>query len=214
MIQFFDGIDTINPSFIRWDSLRYDRNSRTYQMLHSLCYFILKNQLLSTEQGDTKMPQFSDEHMNLLFQRFVIEYYKRHHPEYKASAKQIKWNVSDNSVSSSSMLPIMQSDITLTLDERTLIIDTKYYSRNFQEHFGKPTFHSSNIYQIHTYVMNEDKDHTGNVDGLLLYAKTAADIQPYGNFKTNDGNILMVRTMDLSRDFEHIKNDLDKLVIY
>lgn len=214
LMLFFDGVDTMNPSFIRWDSLRYDRNSRTYQMLHSLCYFILKNQLLSTEQGDTKMPQFSDEHMNLLFQRFVIEYYKRHHPEYKASAKQIKWNVSDNSVSSSSMLPIMQSDITLMLDERTLIIDTKYYSRNFQEHFGKPTFHSSNIYQIHTYVMNEDKDHTGNVDGLLLYAKTAADIQPYGNFKTNDGNILMVRTMDLSRDFEHIKNDLDKLVIY
>lgn len=214
MIQFFDGIDTINPSFIRWDSLRYDRNSRTYQMLHSLCYFILNNQLLSTEQGDTKMPQFSDEHMNLLFQRFVMEYYKRHHPEYKASAKQIKWNVSDNSVSSSSMLPIMQSDITLTLDERTLIIDTKYYSRNLQEHFGKPTLHSSNIYQIHTYVMNEDKAHTGNVDGLLLYAKTAIDIQPYGNFKTNDGNILMVRTMDLCRDFELIKNDLDKLVIY
>lgn len=214
MIQFFDGIDTINPSFIRWDSLRYDRNSRTYQMLHSLCYFILNNQLLSTEQGDSKMPQFSDEHMNLLFQRFVMEYYKRHHPEYKASAKQIKWNVSDNSVSSSSMLPIMQSDITLTLDERTLIIDTKYYSRNLQEHFGKPTLHSSNIYQIHTYVMNEDKAHTGNVDGLLLYAKTAIDIQPYGNFKTNDGNILMVRTMDLSRDFELIKNDLDKLVIY
>lgn len=214
MIQFFDGIDTINPSFIRWDSLRYDRNSRTYQMLHSLCYFILNNQLLSTEQGDTKMPQFSDEHMNLLFQRFVMEYYKRHHPEYKTSAKQIKWNVSDNSVSSSSMLPIMQSDITLTLDERTLIIDTKYYSRNLQEHFGKPTLHPSNIYQIHTYVMNEDKAHTGNVDGLLLYAKIATDIQPYGNFKTNDGNILMVRTMDLSRDFELIKNDLDKLVIY
>ena len=214
MIQFFDGIDTINPSFIRWDSLRYDRNSRTYQMLHSLCYFILNNQLLSTEQGNTKMPLFSDEHMNLLFQRFVMEYYKRHHPEYKASAKQIKWNVSDNSVSSSSMLPIMQSDITLTLDERTLIIDTKYYSRNLQEHFGKPTLHSSNIYQIHTYVMNEDKAHTGNVDGLLLYAKTATDIQPYGNFKTNDGNILMVRTMDLCRDFELIKNDLDKLVIY
>ncbi len=160
------------------------------------------------------MPQFSAEHMNLLFQRFVMEYYKRHHPKYKASAKQIKWNVSDNSVSSSSMLPIMQSDITLTLDERTLIIDTKYYSRNLQEHFGKPTFHSSNIYQIHTYVMNEDKAHTGKVDGMLLYAKTAADIQPYGNFTTNDGNILMVRTMDLTQDFEHIKNDLDKLVIY
>lgn len=214
LMLFFEGIGTVHPSFIRWDSLRYDRNSRTYQMLHSLCYFILKNELLSTEQGNTQMPQFSDEHMNLLFQRFVMEYYKRHHPEYNASAKQIKWNLNDSSASSSNMLPIMQSDITLTLNKRTLIIDTKYYSTNLHEHFGKLTLHSPNFYQIHTYVMNEDKGHTGNVDGMLLYAQTAADVQPYGNFTTNDGNILMVRTLDLAHDFEHIKDDLNNLVIY
>ena len=214
LMLFFDAVDTINPSLIRWDSLRYDRNSRTYQMLHSLCYFVLNNRLLSTQQGDTKLPQFSDDHMNLLFQRFVMEYYRRHHPEYNASARQIKWNFRDSSASSSSLLPIMQSDITLTLDDRTLIIDTKYYSKNLQEHFGKSTLHSPNFYQIHTYVMNEDKAHAGNVDGMLLYARTTADIQPQADYRTNDGNIIMVRTLDLSQDFEYIKNDLDNLVIY
>ena len=214
LMLFFDAVDTINPSLIRWDSLRYDRNSRTYQMLHSLCYFVLNNRLLSTQQGDTKLPQFSDDHMNLLFQRFVMEYYRRHHPEYNASARQIKWNFRDSSASSSSLLPIMQSDITLTLDDRTLIIDTKYYSKNLQEHFGKSTLHSPNFYQIHTYVMNEDKAHAGNVDGMLLYARTTADIQPQADYRTNDGNIIMVRDLDLSQDFEYIKNDLDNLVIY
>ena len=214
LMLFFDGIGTVTPSLIKWDSLRYDRNSRTYQMLHSLCYFILRNQLLSTEQGNAKLPQFSDEHMNLLFQRFVMEYYKRHHPQYDASARQIKWNFRDNGASSPSLLPIMQSDITLALGERTLIIDTKYYSKNLLEHFGKSTLHSPNFYQIHTYVMNEDKAHAGNVDGMLLYAQTATDVQPYGNFTTNDGNILMVRTLDLAQDFEHIKDDLDNLVLY
>jgi len=214
LMLFFDAVDTINPSLIRWDSLRYDRNSRTYQMLHSLCYFVLNNRLLSTQQGDTKLPQFSDDHMNLLFQRFVMEYYRRHHPEYNASARQIKWNFRDSSASSSSLLPIMQSDITLTLDDRTLIIDTKYYSKNLQEHFGKSTLHSPNFYQIHTYVMNEDKAHAGNVDGMLLYARTTADIQPQADYRTNDGNIIMVRDLDLSQDFEYIKKDLDNLVIY
>ena len=108
----------------------------------------------------------------------------------------------------------MQSDITLALGERTLIIDTKYYSKNLQEHFGKSTLHSPNFYQIHTYVMNEDKAHAGNVDGMLLYARTTADIQPQADYRTNDGNIIMVRTLDLSQDFEYIKNDLDNLVIY
>lgn len=214
LLLFFDGVDGIDQSAIKWNLLRYDRNTRTYQMIHSLCYFILQNLLLSTEQGDTKMLRFSDEHMNLLFQRFVMEYFKRHHPEYKATAKQIKWNFSENNTDSSSILPIMQSDITLILGERTLIIDTKYYSKNLQEHFGKFTINSPNFYQIHTYVMNEDRDHIGNVDGMLLYAKTTADIQPNSNFKTNDGNILMVRSLDLNQVFENVKSDLDLLVKY
>lgn len=214
LMLFFDGVDIIDPSAIRWNILRYDRNTRTYQMIHSLCYFILQNILLSTEQGETKLPQFSDEHINLLFQRFVLEYYKKHHPEYKAAAKQIKWNFSDTNASSSSILPIMQSDITLSLCERTLIIDTKYYNKNLQEHFGKFSIHSPNFYQIHTYVMNEDIGHTGKVDGMLLYAKTTANIQPDGNFITNDGNILMVRTLDLTQDFVNIKKDLENLINY
>lgn len=214
LMIFFDDVDSINPHEVKWHNLRYDRNSRTYQMIHSLCYFILDNLLLSTDQGDTKMPQFSDDHMNLLFQRFVMEYYKRHHPEYKAAAKQIKWNFTDSSITSSSMLPIMQSDITLSLGERTLIIDTKYYSKNLQEHYGKFTINSPNFFQIHTYVMNEDRGHSGKVDGMLLYAKTTADIQPDEVFKTNDGNILLVRTLDLTQVFDGIKSDLDTLVNY
>ena len=214
LMLFFDSVDEIEQPAIKWNLLRYDRNTRTYQMMHSLCYFVLQNLILSTEQGNTKMPEFSNEHMNLLFQRFVMEYYRKHYPEYKAVAKQIKWNFSDNSVGALSMLPIMQSDITLTLGERTLIIDTKYYSKNLQEHFGKFTINSPNFYQIHTYVMNEDRGHTGMVDGMLLYAKTTADIQPDGNFKTNAGNILMVRTLDLSQEFDGIKSELDLLVSY
>ena len=212
LMLYFDGVDNIVPSTIQWNLLRYDRNSRTYQMLHSICYFILQNQLLSTEQGNTKMHHFSDEHMNLLFQRFVMEYYKKHHPEYRPTAKQIKWNFCEENSNYSTMLPIMQSDITLSLGERTLIIDTKYYSKNLQEHYGKHIIHSPNFYQIHTYVMNEDREHTGNVDGMLLYARTTNDIQSIGDFHTNDGNVLMVRTLDLAQDFEGIKNDLDLLV--
>lgn len=214
LMIYFDGVDEIIPSMIKWNQVTYDRNSRTYQMIHSLCYFVLQSLLLSTDCGNTKMPQFSDEYMNLLFQRFVMEYYRKHHPKYKATSKQIKWNFCENSINSSNILPIMQSDITLILGERTLIIDTKYYSKNLQEHFGKFTVSSPNFYQIHTYVMNEDKGHTGKVDGMLLYAKTQAEIQPKGDFKTNEGNMLMVRTLDLSCDFENIKTELDTLVNY
>lgn len=214
LMLYFDNVDDIKLQMIDWSLLKYDRNSRTYQMLHSLCYFILQNQLLATEKGETRMVQFSDEHMNLLFQRFVLEYYKKHYPKYQASAKQIQWNISDSISTSSGLLPIMQTDITLTLGDRTLIIDTKYYSKNLQENYGKLSIHSPNIYQIYAYVMNADKDHIGNIDGMLLYAQTLSDIQPHGEIITNDGNILMVRTLDLSQDFDSIKRQLDRLIFY
>ncbi len=215
LLAYLDNVDIIPLNSINWTCLRYDRNTRTYQMLHSLCYFLLKNMLLSTEKGEKQMMQFSDEHMNLLFQRFVLEYYRKHHPEHKASAKQIKWNFTDSSNQlSSNLLPIMQSDITLIINGRTLIVDTKYYRKNLIEHFGKPIINSPNFYQLHTYVMNEDIGHIGNVDGMLLYAQTTADVHPNENFTTHDGNILMVRTIDLNQDFEAIKKQLENLITY
>ena len=112
------------------------------------------------------------------------------------------------------MLPIMQTDITLTLEYRTLIIDTKYYGQNTQENMGKISIHSPNLYQIHTYVTNEDRLHTGLVDGMLLYARTASDVQPDTQFKNHDGNIFMIKTLDLSRDFQTIENQLENILNY
>lgn len=214
LMIYFEAVDEIPSSSIRWDMLRYDRNTRTYQMLHSLCYFLLQSRLLTTESGDVKMERFSDAHTNLLFQRFVMEYYKRKHPEYKAQAKQIKWDFCENESVSASMLPIMQTDITLALGGRTLIIDTKYYGQTLQENMGKISIHSPNLYQIHTYVTNEDKYHTGFVDGMLLYARTSCDIQPDVQFKNHDGNIFMVKTLDLSQDFKVIEEQLENIPYY
>ena len=70
-------------------------------------------------------------------------------------------------------VPINYNALGFGSSETTrMIIDTKYYSKNLQEHFGKFTVSSPNFYQIHTYVMNEDKGHTGKVDGMLLHDHT------------------------------------------
>lgn len=214
LLFFFDGIEAIELSRVPWSRLQYDRNRRTYQMLHNLCYILWQHELLSTEEGTLKVAQFSEEQIHLLFQRFVLEYYKRHHPESRASARQITWNFCESNSSSWSLLPAMQSDIMLTLGERTLIIDTKYYSKTLQRHFGKTTIHSGNLYQIHTYVMNEDKKQNGKVDGMILYAQTLAQEQPDESFTTPNGNRLMVKTLNLSTDFATIKNYLDNLLAY
>ena len=208
---FFNNVQHIDIHTIRWTALRFDRNNRNYRMLLYLCYFIISEWVMTTEDGKYKMREFSDEHMCRLFEKFVLEYYRKHHPELKPCAAQIDWNI-EKEQSTINILPIMQTDILLTMKERTLIIDTKYYAKTMQKQFDKNTIHSNNLYQIHTYVTEYDEDHTGKVDGMLLYAKTQEEIVPDGHLKRKDGNYIYFRTLDLNKDFSSIKERLDSFV--
>lgn len=213
---FFDEVEQINLKRIKWNSLKYDRNNRIYQFLHKICEFIVQSKLFSTEKGEILVQHFSDKGIALLFQRFVLEYYRQEHPEYNANSKEIKWCFKEYENNSYS-LPKMTSDIKLTgINGRDLIIDTKFYTKNMQENYGTHKIISHNLYQIFSYVMNEDKEHKGKVDGMLLYARTDtdADLQPYGDYTTPDDNKIMIRTLDLSKDFEKIKEELDNIVKY
>ena len=68
------------------------------------------------------MKQFSDENMCRLYEKFILEFYKRHYPELNAEASQIDWNVQED-VSDMNVLPIMKTDVILHFVCRTLIID-------------------------------------------------------------------------------------------
>ena len=212
ILVFFDGIDLLEPSEIRWSRLHYQRNNRNYEMLMNICYFVLDGMLQTTEEGAYKMAAFSDEHMARLYEKFILEYYRQHHTYLtEVKAAQVKWHLQgDHSEAMLRFLPVMQTDIMLRLNEKTLIIDAKYYGRTLQQQFDKRTLHSGNVYQIFTYVKNQDKDNTGNVGGILLYAKTDETITPDCMFNMG-GNRIGARTLDLNVDFKVIAAQLDRI---
>ena len=212
LLLFFQNVSVIDVHTIHWDSLRFDRNNRNYRMLLYICYFIIREWLLTTERGNFKIQTFSEEHMCRLFEKFVLSYYKKHHPEFRPCAAQIGWNIVEKTTDSS-VLPIMQTDILLKLGERTLIIDTKYYSKILQQQYGKETIRNNNLYQIYTYVNEYDKEHHYNVDGMLLYAKTKNDDIDDVTTNHKDGYSLFIRTLDLNIEFEKIKERLESFVL-
>ena len=211
LMLFFQNVSVIDVHTIHWNRLRFDRNNRNYRMLLYICYFIVKEWLLTTENGNFKMQAFSDDHLCRLFEKFVLSYYQKHHPEFNPEAKQIEWNIIKEQ-SDTSVLPIMQTDILLTIGERTLIIDTKYYSKILQQQYGKETIRNNNLYQIRTYVNEYDREHLHNVDGMLLYAKTKNDDFDDATINHRDGYSLFIRTLDLNTDFEGIKKRLESFV--
>lgn len=208
LMLYFKDIKTLDINQINW-KLRFNRNNQTYQMLINICWLIIKGLLQVDNQGKMKMQKFLDEqHMHRLYEKFILEYYRKEFPMLKAAASQIAWNLDDEE---NYMLPVMRSDIMLSYGEKTLIIDAKYYAHTVQSQFGVKTLHSNNLYQIFTYVKNLDVSNTGNVSGMLLYAKTDEDILPNNEYRMS-GNKISVKTLDLNCDFNEIVVQLNKIV--
>ena len=96
-----------------------------------------------------------------------------------------------------------------------LIIDAKYYAHTMQQQYALRTIHSSNLYQIFTYVKNKEAEleRVGvahEVSGMLLYAKTDEDVQPDGTYRMS-GNRISVKTLDLNQPFDIIRTQLDAI---
>lgn len=211
LLVFFDEVNELDVYSIQWNQ-QYSKNDQTYRMLIAICYLVLKGLLQTTSNGSVKMMDFIDEQrMCRLYEKFILEYYRKEHPEITANASQIPWIVDDGV---KDMLPIMQSDIMLSKENQVLIIDAKYYKNTMQTQFEKQTLHSGNLYQIFAYVKNkeaelEDKQH--EVAGMLMYAKTDEDIVPDNKYSMS-GNKIYVRTLDLNCDFLTIREQLDSIV--
>jgi 5-methylcytosine-specific restriction enzyme subunit McrC len=207
--EYLSTVKDLGLREVRFDVLKSARINSEYKLLLAVCKLLFDDLLMSESEGGNKLRSWlPDEKMHQLYERFVREYYRKHHPEFHASASQIEWDLT--APADTAFLPAMRSDTTLTCDNRTLIIDTKWYTRTMSAYFGKKAYHSGNLHQIYSYVNNTAKGQSGNVHGVLLYAKTDEVVAPDGDF-TISGNGVSVKTLDLSQDFTGIQAQLEKV---
>lgn len=208
LVRYFSSVSQTDLMEVRWDLLVYSRNHSEYRLLMDVCRIICENMLHSTNDGDLRLTAFSDNNIAKLYEKFILKYFERHYNEFKPSAPKIKWNVENRS----EFLPDMKSDVVLTYNNRRLIIDAKFYSRTTQTNFKKDSFHSHNLYQIFTYVKNEEFFFSGEVSGMLLYAKTKEDkISNEGEKFKICNNEFWVKSIDMSGDFKSISDQLNNI---
>lgn len=213
LLPHLASVQEIRPTAIRWADLSIHRANANYRMLLGVCELIVKGLLPSQESGESKLWSWmNDEAMNRLYERFILQYFKIHHPELSPHARQIPWAVDSFRSNGTGQLPVMQTDVTLTTGKVELIIDAKFYGRSLQSgRSGKQTVHSHNLYQIATYVWNADVKRDGSVSGLLLYARTVHDEQPDVDIVIH-GNRIGVQTLDLNLPWEELRDRLEGLL--
>lgn len=203
----FDLVGLIETKNISWNRIKFYRDTKTYKLPINICNLILNGLMVSLYDGTFEFSEFlSDKKLSYIFESFVREYYKYHYPNLNPSAKEIKWNTNQDF----KLLPKMKTDITLTNNNHSLIIDTKYYNKILQYHYDSYSWHNSNLNQVFTYVKNEDKNNSGKVSGMLLYAKTD-ELYIKDESYNMGGNKISINIIDLTKDFETIKNKLNTI---
>ena len=212
ILIYLNEVDEVDLRRVMWSKITYHRNNVTYKMLINICYLVVKGLLMTTESGDLILNKFLDNQlMHTLYEKFILEYYRAEYKYLEPSASYIAWNI-QGETQGLEFLPNMKSDITLTNNGKTLIIDAKFYSHSIQKHYDKNSYISSNLYQIYTYVKNKDINNTGMVSGILLYAKTQDEIPTKENTFNMGGNDISIMILDLNKDFECIKEKLNTIV--
>ena len=210
LMVYFESVEPLDPRRIEWNSLVFHRHTTTYRMLMNVCQLVLTGLLVTNREGQARLTKFlKDSAMHRLYELFVLNYFRVEFPHFSASASCVDWDTDEAGRKS---LPMMQTDITLKYGPRSLIIDTKYYSHVFQTNtqFGSTSLISGNLYQIFTYVKNYDRQRTGMVSGLLLYARTDDPLSPDLDCRIG-GNRFCVRTLDLSADWVEITQQLGEV---
>lgn len=208
LFNYFSKLDLIEIKSIKWDQIKFNRNNMSYKYVVDLCKLILNGLIVSDKSGKNKFKEFLDDtRISAIYESFIKAYFRKHYPELNACSK--KLYLTNKPLTS--FIPMMKTDITLEYEDRMLIIDAKFYNKILRENYVNPrckTVSSNNLYQILTYVDNQDPMKTGNVYGMLLYAQTI-DEPSVSLLDILNQHKIIVKTLDMNEDWADIKYRLN-----
>ena len=212
-LAYFSDVKDISRSRICWRNLRYQRTNVSYRVSMNFSRLIIDGELMGDKDGSgkIKLRLFTEETLHDVYEAFLREYFRVHHPEVDViGKKQLRWDVP---ATDQSKMPKMETDVMIRKGNRILVIDAKYYGTILNHRFGGASYNSGNLYQIKTYVDSMTADPSYShcwVFGLLLYAKTNEVVQP---LRTSvHGSPIGVDCVDLNVKFPQIKAQLDTLL--
>jgi 5-methylcytosine-specific restriction enzyme subunit McrC len=206
LLPYFTEVTDVELDLKLWKNVKYNRQNIRYQFIVDVCRYLYEQLLFDESSTSQIMKKLQDEQrLSSLYEKFIYAFFKRE-TNYKVSRSQIQWNVDDGFTEA---LPIMQTDLILQKDNKTLIVDAKFYSENMAARFesGAAKQKSGNLYQIFTYINNWKKGPNETVAGMLIYAKTTALNQPNHVYHIKGKQIFVV-SLDLQQDFIGIKENL------
>jgi 5-methylcytosine-specific restriction enzyme subunit McrC len=168
------GINTVELSAPLFRRVQVHRNNSFYAFLMRVCELV-HSCLLPDRSGDGPSwfrDVLSDEvYMAAVFEEFIRNFYHLKQSEFTVRRTQPKWHATASNADDLQFLPKMTTDVTLSSQDRAIIIDAKYYRDALQEHHGARKIHSGNLYQLMSYLRATSADAKPGqlIEGALVY---------------------------------------------
>lgn len=195
-----------------FSTVQLHRNNRIYRLLLDVCRLV-HGCLVPDSSGNRLL--FRDflqdeERMHRLFERFVRNFYRHEQNTYSVGREAIHWITTPTVGEDLSLLPQMETDISLTSPERKIVIDAKYYLEALQSRFGKATIRSQHLYQLFSYLRNSSPpQREPPVEGMLLYPTVTRHLDL--TYRVH-GHLIRICTINLNQHWQHIRKDLLDLI--
>ena len=150
-----DGVSVVPLNRRLFQQVQLDRNRRYYRFLLSVCWLIHEQLLVDEQSGKARFTEFSEERMEMLYEDFIIQFYRREQDRYRVNhrGRMIAWEDEGTPDHQRSKLPQMQADVILEAPDRWIIMDAKYYREALRGRYGGK-LHSDNLYQLLAYLRN------------------------------------------------------------
>lgn len=208
LYRYFEHISNIKLNKISFEKAKIHRNNIHYKFSLDICKLIYNDMIVDEVSGNISFNYKEEEKLAYLFEDFVRNFYKVHLSDAHVCRENIKWDIIGYE---SDLLPIMQTDITIKRDSEIIIMDTKYYKNTLSSNMGKDKYHSTNMYQIFSYLKNGEAKGGlyKNSKGILLYPQVDKSLD---NTYEIQGHILKICTVDLNDDWRNIHNRLLDIV--
>ncbi len=213
MVRTLGGISRIQLSKQAFRLVQLHSNNGFYRFLLSVCELVFDTSIATEQHGSYRFRDFVRDPVRMaqLFEKFTFNFYRRECSEWWVKRDRIHWTAQSADDPDLLFLPTMQTDISIRKPNGTLVIDAKYYQETMQRHFGSETVHSSNLYQMFSYLKNLEV--RGGLDamaeGMLLYPVVDRRVRLQ---YTVSGHRIQICTVDLGQGWKAIREELLGLV--
>lgn len=208
-----EGISTIPLSRRLFERVQLDRNRRYYRFLLSVCRLIHEQLLPDEVAGATRFADFSEEQMETLYEKFIIEFYRREQNTYRVnrSGRSIRWADDGTDEYQRRRIPRMEADVILESPNRRIIMDAKFYRQALSTRFGTSRLRSDHLYQLLAYLRNREAtaEPGPQHEGILLYPTVDEKVSVAVRL---EGFPVLARSIDLGQPWQNIHADMLALI--